>query len=192
MEQIRRRDVIGGITAALTSDPGPHIESGCWLDAWRGRDILAAIERAGFTREFQREIQRLKRQHAATARREKRVENVVLWRGVITDPLPEATFRPVARGTRSRTAKADIRIADLGAAATWQGIALPRGSRLLLDSRAGEVVGSQGEIIETPKGVRAHIWRSKAMQGRSQSPILPPMAAEEYPAIDDIRNIRSS
>lgn len=138
------------------------------------------------------ERNRLKRQaqqeRRKTERATQQAANVTLWRGIITEQLPHATWRKVRRGSKSRTAKPDIRIADLGIEATWQGIALPVGTRLLVDLSVADEIGSVGEIVATPTHVRVHIWRASSTREEIRqplTPIMPPMLAPTPPWLEE-------
>lgn len=143
--------------ARRTIDRQPH-----WLDRWTSQEISEIIEEIGATRHFRAAIQRRARKIKQQRRRDQRAANYVLWRGQVTENLPLLTWREVTRGTRSRAAKPDIRIGDLGVPLTWHGVDLPVGTRLVVDLDCpSSVIGSTAEIVSTPHGIRVHVWRGK-------------------------------
>lgn len=132
-----------------------------WLSQYSDQEILSAIQAADALAAVRRELQRIKRAAKRAKRQERRVGDEIIARGVVTEPLPTATWRDVARGTRSRTRRMAIRIADLGAPVTWAGVDLPRGTRLLVDHGVGaDEVGARFEVVQPMDGVmRVHVWR---------------------------------
>lgn len=91
------------------------------------------------------------------SRIERRGENSVLWRGIVTEQLPESLLAHdhTAPNRRGR----DVQVYKMREPLLWQGVELPAGSKILIDSRCpDDLANCGGEVIQTPKGIRAHVW----------------------------------
>jgi hypothetical protein len=163
---MNRRKVLLGLLATVPATPGlasaviDHV-SGHWLDSVSSQDIESAVKQMPdgdeIWRQFRLSLGRLRRRSQARRRREQRTDNIVLWRGIVTDDLPTEITE---RLSEVKSARRDVLIAHVNAPFVWQGETLYPGSTVLVDSRlTSGIAGALGEVIETPhKGRRLHIW----------------------------------
>jgi hypothetical protein len=196
---MNRREMFASLTGGALAPPSDPPAKGDWLYNYSASEIWQAVDAAGFRKDFERELRRIARHASARKRREARTENTVIWKGRITEELPDnLRFRAVRRGTRSQSATPDVRIVSLPESITWMGHDLPAGSRVLIDhaapDAAGSLIGCTAEVMDTPLKRRVHIWRStgparatrseRLAQGMPHSPIMPPLSAPRPPWFD--------
>ena len=130
-----------------------------WLDTWASADIERILSGMGVWETFRRRCTADRKKASKRRRREARGEDVLVYRGPVTEPLPAfLTLRKV------RASRRDVLVAKISFDAIWQRYDLPRGTHVVIDSRAdlGDLGGMLAEIIDTRRGRRLHVWRGPA------------------------------
>lgn len=87
--------------------------------------------------------------------------DIFIWKGNVIVPFPELSYRRVRSASRHF-----VQVADVACDLIWNGIHIPRGSRILVDDRRSEfstgLLGYKGEAVITSGGeTRFHFWRSR-------------------------------
>jgi len=149
---MNRREMLTHIASAVMaplSVPQPKH----WMDTLSSHEIEALCAEAGVWDQIKHARNRQWRDSRRRRQQERRAGNVVLWRGRLTEGLPGLVWRDVVSSRR------DVRVATVTAPFALMSYAIPLGARVLVDSRVRDaIIGARAEIIETPHGIRVHVW----------------------------------
>lgn len=170
---MNRREALLGVIAvsatALSEDATDA--NGHFLDSISSEDIERILREIDFNlwKKFRNKIMALKLREKKRAKQEARGKNIILWRGLVTDDSlirilghdENAILQHDHHGTNAR--RREVESYHVIEPCNWQGIDIPVNTKVLLDARClpfgvWEDKPFGGEILQTPKGIRVHIW----------------------------------